>query len=294
MKPLLERVQETKPLVADGAMGSLLFARGLEPGECPEALNLSSPATLESVAADFLAAGAEIIQTNTFGGSPLKLAMYELDGKAAEINHAAVQAVRNAIGDRAYVSGSCGPSGTLLKPYGDTEPDALFASFLTQLRALIEAGVDVVCVETMTDLAEASLAIKAAKDIAPELPVMATMTFDPTPRGFFSIMGVSIEQAVAGLREAGADIVGSNCGNGIEKMVEVAREFRQHTDLPLLIQSNAGMPETKDGELVYNETPEFMAEQAAALIEIGVSIIGGCCGTTPDHIRALRAMVDDR
>jgi 5-methyltetrahydrofolate--homocysteine methyltransferase len=165
-------------------------------------------------------------------------------------------------------------------------------SFRRQIRALCESGVDVICVETMIDLAEATLAVKAAKDISPDTPVMATMTFDATPKGFFTVMGVNVEQAASGLRAAGADIVGSNCGNGIENMVRIAAEFVRHTDLPLLIQSNAGLPEMKGGELVYGETPEFMADKARELVALGVSIIGGCCGTTPEHIAALRRMLD--
>jgi 5-methyltetrahydrofolate--homocysteine methyltransferase len=197
-------------------------------------------------------------------------------------------------GDKAFVSASCGPSGKLLVPYGDTEPDVIFESFRRQLEAAVEAGVDVVCVETMTDLAEASLAIKAARSVSSTVPIMATMTFDPGPRGYFTVMGVSVEAAAKGLEEAGADIVGSNCGNGIEKMVEIAGELKRFTKLPILIQSNAGMPELRDGVPVYPESPEFMAEKAKALVDMGVAVIGGCCGTTPEHIRALRAMVDQR
>jgi 5-methyltetrahydrofolate--homocysteine methyltransferase len=144
----------------------------------------------------------------------------------------------------------------------------------------------------MTAVEEAKLAIKAARDVNPDIPVMATMTFDATPRGYFTIMGVTVEQAAAELMGAGADVVGSNCGNGIEPMIVIARLFRACTDRPLLIQPNAGLPETKNGELVYSETPEFMAEKARELIAAGVSIIGGCCGTTPEHIRALRQTVD--
>jgi 5-methyltetrahydrofolate--homocysteine methyltransferase len=179
----------------------------------------------------------------------------------------------------------------MLLPYGDLEPDAMRGAFERQLGAVLGEGVDVVCVETMTDLNEAQIAIQTARRLSPDTPIMATMTFDPTPRGFFTVMGVSVEQAAHGLAEAGADIVGSNCGNGIENMIKIAAEFRKHTDLPLIIQSNAGLPEMRDGQAVYTETPDFMAEQARQLLDIGVQIIGGCCGTTPDHIRALCTMV---
>lgn len=292
MKPLLERLKSPGVLVADGAMGTMLLQRGLESGQCPERMNLEKPEVLTEIARRYLEAGADIVQTNTFGGSPLKLAQYGLDVRTEEINVAAVRAVRVAIGDRAYLSASCGPSGQLLKPYGDVEPEAMAESFGRQIRALAAQGVDMICVETMTDLNEAVLAIKAAKEIAPDIPVAATMTFDPTPRGFFTMMGVSVEQAIKGLVEAGADIVGSNCGNGIENMVRIASEFSAQTDIPLLIQSNAGLPELKDGVAVYSESPEFMAEQCLKLIDCGVKIIGGCCGTTPEHIAAIRHRVD--
>lgn len=293
MQPLLDRVAAGEVLIADGAIGTLLLERGLAPGACPESFNLSHPELLEEIARAYLQAGAEIIQANTFGGSPLKLARYGLDDQTEAVNRAGVAAVRRAVGHRAYVSGSCGPCGKLLKPYGDTEPTVIRAGFERQLRALAEAGVDLFCIETMTDLAEAVLAVRAAKAIAPALPVLATLTFDRTRRGFFTLMGNGIAPAAAALTEAGADLVGTNCGNGIEAMIEIAREFRRGTDRPLIIQSNAGLPEMVDGVAVYPETPEFMAERARELLAIGVSILGGCCGTTPAHIAAFRAMLRD-
>ncbi len=293
MKNLLERLADHEILLADGAMGTMLFERGLQPGDCPERINLKKPEILEEIARLYHNAGADIIQTNTFGGSPLKLAQYSLDNKTEEINIAAVQAVRRAVGKRAYISGSCGPCGKLLKPYGDTDPVDVLEGFARQMKALIGGGVDMICIETMTDLAEAKLAIKAARSISSSIPVAATMTFDSTPRGFFTIMGTTIERAAVELIEAGADIIGSNCGNGIENMIKIASEFKKHTNHPLLIQSNAGLPELHGDRPVYPETPEFMAEKSRELLEIGVNIIGGCCGTTPDHIAAMRKVIDE-
>ncbi|MFH1893879.1 MAG: homocysteine S-methyltransferase family protein [Candidatus Zixiibacteriota bacterium] len=292
MTDLLQRINSGEILIADGAMGTMLFERGLESGQCPERLNLDRIDILEDIAKSYLKAGADIVQTNTFGGSPLKLALYSLDARTEEINRNAVRAVRNAVGHAAYVSASCGPCGMLLLPYGDAAPDDVLLGFERQLEAITAEGVDMICIETMIDLGEATLAIKAAKRIAPSIPIAATMTFDSTPKGFFTIMGVSIQQAVDGLTEAGADIIGSNCGNGIENMVKIAVEYRRRTELPLIIQSNAGLPEMQDGKLIYRESPEFMAENCRLLIDAGVSIIGGCCGTTPAHISAFRRVVD--
>lgn len=292
MRDFLSRVQSGEVLVSDGAIGSMILGRGLSAGDCPESVNLSNPDMLEEIAQRYLDAGAEIIQANTFGASPLKLSMHGLQAEAVEINKNAVEAVRKAVGGRAYVAASCGPSGHTLKPYGTTDPADVRESFETQLKVVIEAGVDIICVETMTDLTEATLAIKAARSITETIPITAAMTFDPTPRGFFTIMGVDIKSATSGMAEAGADLVGSNCGNGIEKMVEIAKEFEKETTLPRIIQSNAGLPELDGGQVVYRETPEFMAEKAKDLIASGVSVIGGCCGTTPDHIRAIRKVVD--
>ncbi len=291
MKPLLERIRQGEIIVADGAMGTMLAERGVDISGCVEEVNLSRPEVLEEIAALYLEAGAEIIQTATFGASPVKLSMYSMEHKTGEIIGNAVAAVKKVVDGKAYISGSCGPSGRLLKPYGDADFEELSDSFKTQMKFLIEAAVDIICVETMTDLAEAILAVKAAKEIDATVPVMATMTFDPTPRGYYTIMGVNIPYACEQLKEAGADIIGSNCGNGIERMVEIAREFNTHTNLPIIIQSNAGLPEMINGRPVYRETPDFMAEKTKDLISAGVSIIGGCCGTTPEHIAAIRRVV---
>lgn len=282
----------TGVLVGDGALGTMLLARGLPPGAPPESMTLTHREVLQEIARMYLDAGADLLTTNTFGGSPLRLALHQLDHEVDAINRDAVNAARAVAGDTAYVAGSCGPSGRLLEPYGDTTSEQMAESFHRQMESLAGAGADCVIVETMTDLTEAALAVRAAKDVAPATPVLATMTFDPTPRGYFTVMGVSVAAAADGLAEAGADAVGSNCGNGIEHMVAIAREFRRHTTLPLVIQPNAGLPRTVGRETVYDETPEFMAERARALLDLGVAVIGGCCGTTPAHIAALRAMVD--
>jgi 5-methyltetrahydrofolate--homocysteine methyltransferase len=215
-----------------------------------------------------------------------------LADRVESINREGVGAVKRAVGDEVVVSLSCGPTGRILVPYGDCEPEVVYESYRQQIGFAVDAGVDAVTVETMIDLEEAKLAVKAAKSVSTALPVLATMTFDPTPRGFFSVMGVSIEKAARGLDEAGADVIGSNCGNGIEKMVEIAGEFTRVSRIPVLIQANAGLPELRDGVAVYPESPAFMAERTAKLVDLGVAVIGGCCGTTPEHIRAFRQVVD--
>jgi len=292
MAALLDRLHERKVLVADGAMGTMLFQRGLSPGECPERINLEHPEILEEIARLYVEAGAEIIQTNTFGGSPLKLAMYHLDDKTEEINVAAVRAARKGARGRAFVAASCGPCARLLKPYGDTDPAEVQAGFERQISALVSERIDMISVETMTDLHEAVLAVRAVKAVAPSIPVSATMTFDSTPRGFYTIMGVTVEQAAKGLADAGADIIGSNCGNGIENMIGIAAEFRKYSNLPILIRPNAGLPRMTEGVLIYPESPQFMAEKCREMLQLGVRIIGGCCGTTPEHIRAFRSEVE--
>jgi 5-methyltetrahydrofolate--homocysteine methyltransferase len=290
----LERLAAGETLCGDGAWGTQLMARGLAPGDCPESMNLDEPGVLAEVASLYLEAGADLITTNTFGGSPLKLGSHDLDDRVEEINRTAVEVLGPVTRDRAYISASVGPTGKLLEPYGDTPQEVVAEAFGRQIGALIQAGADIVCIETMIDLREAELAVRAARSFSTDVPLIATMTFDATPRGFFTTMGTTVEQACATLVEAGADIVGSNCGNGIDTMIEIAGEFTRHASVPVIIQSNAGLPENRGGELVYPESPDFMAERVSRLMDLGVGIIGGCCGTTPDHIRAIRAAIDSR
>jgi 5-methyltetrahydrofolate--homocysteine methyltransferase len=294
MKTIMERIQNGDVLVGDGAMGSLLMATAgdLIKGTCPEAVNLARPEILETIAKLYLDAGADIIQPNTFGGSPLKLADYKMEDKMAEINSAAVRAVRKVVGKKAYISASVGPSGKLLAPLGAVSEDEMFDSFSRQVKVLINHEVDILCIETMIDIKEAVLAIKAIRDISKTIPVMSTMTYNPSPRGFFTVMGVTIGKAAKEAEAAGADIVGSNCGNGIENMVLIARDYQKQSKLPLIIQANAGLPELKDDKPVYPESPEFMAGKIKDLLDAGVVIVGGCCGTTPGHIRAFRQAID--
>jgi len=293
MEDFRTRLGRGDAILADGAIGSLLMARGLARGAAPESFNLSQPQLLEEIARLYLDAGAEIIQTNTFGASPLKLASYALADKTTAINQSAVAAVRRAVGERAYVSASCGPSGRILKPFGDTEAEEMYVSFRTQMQAVIGAGADIVCIETMSDINEARLAVRAARSVSTTIPLMATMTFEATPRGFFTIMGVSIAAACSELEKAGADLIGSNCGNGSLQMIAIAIEFNKFSKLPLVIQANAGVPELRQGRVHYPETPEMMAEMSKELLAAGVAVLGGCCGTTPDHIRAMRPVLDE-
>jgi len=292
MENILERLRRGDAIVGDGALGTMLMQRGLKHGDPPEGFNLAKPNILEEIASLYLDAGAEIITTNTFGGSPLRLQQFSLDTQTEAINQAAVEAARRAVQDRAYISGSVGPSSRIIKPFGDTEPEEVFVSFQRQIRALLDAQVDMICIETMTDVAEAVLAIKAARSLDSKIAVMATMTFGVTPQGFLTLMGSSIQKAAAALEKAGADIVGSNCGDGMENMVGIAREFRKHSRLPVAIQGNAGLPVAEGTTLVYPETPKFVATKAMDLLQLGVQIIGGCCGTRPEHIRAIRQVVD--
>jgi 5-methyltetrahydrofolate--homocysteine methyltransferase len=286
---LLERLRRGEVVVGDGAWGTMLIAEaGLPPGAPPERVVLDAPEVVRAIARRYLEAGAEILTTDTFGGTPLRLAAHGLAERCEEINRRAVELARAAAGGRALVAGSVGPTGTLLAPLGPARPEEVEAAFERQLAALAAAGADLLCIETMTDLAEALLAVRAAKRVAPGVPVVATMTFDPTPRGIFTVMGVTPARAATALAEAGADVVGANCGNGIEGMVAVVADLARHAEVPVAVRPNAGLPQLVDGALTWPESPALFAAQAPALVTAGARLIGGCCGTTPEHVRALR------
>ncbi len=273
-------------LIADGAWGTQLAERGLEPGEPPESWVIYQPEAVRDVAADYVAAGAEIVLTDTFGGNRFKLEKADLADCLEEINRRAAELSKEAAGDDALVFASMGPTGEFMEPLGLVTEEEMIEVFAEQAAALVAGGADGLLVETMTDLGEAKAALAGAKQQF-DGPVVVSMTFDRGPKGYATMMGVRPEQAAEELQAAGADIVGSNCGQGIANIIEVAALMRQATDLPLWCKPNAGMPKLVDGRTVFTETPEETVSHFEALVEAGARIIGGCCGTTPEHIRAL-------
>jgi 5-methyltetrahydrofolate--homocysteine methyltransferase len=292
MGKILTRLNEKRLLVSDGAWGTFLQEKGLKAGECPESWNISHREEVMDIARLYVEAGADLIETNSFGANYFKLDYYELEDKVYEINHAAAEISRAAAGKDVLVLGSMGPTGKFLIT-GEVSEDDLFRVFETQAHALRSGGADALIVETMTDLEEAVLAVRAAKTTG--LDVICTMTFDLMPDGSYrSMMGVSPSDMVTPLLEAGADILGSNCGNGFLGMIDIVREIRSiHADIPILIHANAGLPVYENGLTRYPESPSFMANHVKELIEAGARIVGGCCGTTPAHIRAIRQKVDE-
>ena len=287
---ILERLGRGELLISDGATGTYLQAHGLEAGGCPEEFNVSHPEIVRGMAREYFESGSDMVLTNSFGGNRFMLKKYGHGDEVRELNRLAAEHAHSQAPPDRYVVGSVGPTGEFLEPLGEVTEEEMYDAFVAQVTALEEGGADAVVIETKTALEEATLAIKAAKENT-GLVVMSTMTFDKGPRGLFTMMGVTPEQAVNGLQDAGADVVGTNCGNGIEIMVELAQEMRGLTDGYLLVHSNAGIPAIVKGRIVYPETPAFMAEGFARLADMGINIIGGCCGTEPDHIRALAAAV---
>ncbi|OGP96075.1 MAG: hypothetical protein A2157_18975 [Deltaproteobacteria bacterium RBG_16_47_11] len=274
-----------KVLIADGGWGTELIKNGLKPGEIPEAWNIERSEGVRAVAVSYVKGGADIILTNTFGANPLKLARAALEHRTAEINYLGAKISREAAGDCALVFGSIGPTGELMEPLGTVTETQMVKCFAEQTKALGAGGVDGIVIETMTDLTEAKAALRAARE-STSLPVVVCMTFDKKQRGYATLMGVRPDQAALELERAGADIVGANCGAGIDHMIEVTRQMRSATVLPIWCKPNAGLPEFVDGNTVYRETPEKMASQLRTIVDAGANIVGGCCGTTPAHIHA--------
>lgn len=275
-------------VVTDGAWGTELQARGLASGECPDVWNLSYPERVEAVARAYADAGSQVILTNTFRANRIALAGAGLADRMEEINRAGVAISRRAAAGRAAVFASIGPSGKLLIT-GEVAPEDLRAAFAEQAHALAEAGADALVLETLADLDEARLAIAAARETG--LPVVASMVFDTGRMKDRTMMGATPEQVAEALTEAGADVVGANCGCGVAGYVEVCRRLRAATSLPIWIKANAGLPELVDGRPVYRMTATEFASYVPALREAGASFIGGCCGTGPEFIRAIKERV---
>jgi homocysteine S-methyltransferase len=283
----------SRPVLADGAMGTVLYARGIFINRCYDELNLSDPNLILSIHEDYLQAGAEILETNTFGANRFRLTRHGLASKVAEINAAGVKLARQAVdhlqekqAGTAYVAGSIGPLGVRLEPLGKTGLDEARAAFAEQIRALADAGADILIIETMPALNEAREALLAAEETAPQLPVLVMVTVDDESN---CLDGSSPQQAAALLTEWGADAIGVNCSTGPSTVLTAIEAMRSATTLPLAAMPNAGMPRAIEGRNIYLCSPEYMASFARKAIAAGAQIVGGCCGTTPNHIRAMRS-----
>ena len=280
-------------MLADGAMGTVLYARGIFINRCYDELNLSDPGLILAIHEEYLQAGAEILETNTFGANRFRLARHGLAGKMAEINTEGVRIARQAIehlkdkqAGEAWVSGSVGPLGVRLEPLGKTGLDEARQAFAEQIRALAAAGVDMLSIETMPALNEAHEALLAAQEVAPDLPVLVMVTVDDDGN---CLDGASPQQAAALLTEWGAGAIGVNCSTGPTNVLTAIEAMRPATSLPLAAMPNAGLPRNVEGRNIYLCSPEYMASFARKAIQAGVQIVGGCCGTTPNHTRAMRS-----
>ncbi len=298
---ILQRLHGGEILVCDGAMGTELQKRGISSGGCSEEYNVTHPGVIRDIYADYFLAGSDMIETNTFGCNRFRLHSHNLEHRLQDLCTHAVALAREAMeiarsngrNGVLYISGSVGPTGTMLEPVGDALEADVYEAFAEQIAALAAAGVDVIQVETMMAIEEALLAVRAAKEHS-ALPVIATMTFEQHGSSFSTMWGVSVEDAVRALTDAGADVLGANCGNGFDEMIGIIGAMRPLTDKPILAKANAGMPVMTDGVAVYHETPDIIRPKAERLLDLGVNIIGGCCGTGPDHIRTIRELVTTR
>ncbi len=283
------------PILADGAMGTMLFSNGLEFGDPPEVWNLIHPDVIRRVHRGYLEAGSSILLTNTFGGNRFRLALHGLEGRVDELNRTAAILLRSevdAAGGEVLVAGDIGPSGQIMSPLGTLEFDEAVDGFAEQARALVAGGADVLWIETMSALDEIHAAIEGARTAAPEIPIIATMTFDTRGR---TMMGVTPEQATEALVGWGVQAIGGNCGNGPEELVPViAKMHAAAPDAVIVAKSNAGIPELVDMRTVYRAAPEEMAARGVEFRDAGARIVGACCGSTPAHLQPMAKRVSAR
>jgi len=292
IKSILERIQ-TNVILLDGGMGSSLIAKGLAHGEASDTWNLTKPDVVKEIHLLYREAGSQVLQSNTFGASPFRLKSMGEEKLFEEINQVGVEIVREAAGGELFIAGNLGPCGAILSPYGDADPIEVMDSFIAQSEILANAGVDYISIETMMDLEEARIALKAAKKGAPGLPVSVTMVFEKKRGEFYSPMGNNAGDSVKMLVEEGADIVGANCSMGSAEMVEMCPAIVEKVNAPVVMKPNAGLPDTQSGrELTYKQSPSEFADHILMMVGRGARLVGGCCGADHRFIAEISKLIN--
>lgn len=292
MKPDIRDLVRQRLVLYDGGMGTMLFAAGLLDGESPEPWNWEKPAVVDAVYRAYYEAGSDVVQTNTFGGTPIKLSERDLQDRTYEANYTAARNLKAICPADRYTAGDVGPTGKFMKPMGEHTREEFEAAFEAQVRGLVDGGVDLISIETMYSLQEALCALRAARKVC-DLPVVVCMTFDRNPRGFFTLMGETVPVCLKALEDHGADIIGSNCSHGSPVYIDLARLLRDSTDLPVIVQPNRGKPVLEKEAMAYKQTAAEFVADAGTIATLGVNVMGGCCGTTPEFIALLRSALRD-
>ena len=288
---ILNDIKDKKIFLLDGATGTYLQNHGLEPGGCPELMNKENPKIISSMADIYFKNGSDIVLTNSFGGTKYRLRHYGLENEVYELNKQSAMLAKEEAEkySEKFVFGSIGPTGEFLEPLGSVTESEMYDALANQMKGLFEGGVDGFLIETQIATEETNLAIKVAKENF-NILILASAVYDKGPKGYFTMFGLTPKESLEIFFEAGAHVVGTNCGNGSENMVEIAKQLRSLTNYPLLVQANAGIPKIKKQDIIYPETPEFMQERYRELIMNEISFIGGCCGTNSEHIRLFQEL----
>ncbi|MBU0519650.1 homocysteine S-methyltransferase family protein [bacterium] len=290
--PITERIHQRPPLLFDGGFGSRLISMGLPSGMAPEAWVLENPDKIQQVHGEYVAAGSDVIVACTFGGNRIRLEKVGLEDKVTEVNLKAVELAKAASQDTTYIAVDLGPTGEFFEPHGALTETVAQEVYEEQAGLLAETGIDFFMLETFYDLKEAQICLSACQKMAPQIPVGVTLTFNQTPRGFFTVMGNPAAESLNELAANGAFLVGANCTLEAEGMAILAAELKQKVSAPLLFQANAGSPQIKAGDVVYPQGPEEFAEFGKTMLSLGIQAIGGCCGSTPEHIIQLRQIIN--
>lgn len=280
----INELLKNKPLFFDGGMGTSLQKKGLKAGEAPEKMLLTNREIVTEVHKKFISAGSNIIETNTFGGNRKRLIHSQLENKVKDVNQIAAEIALQAAEGKALVAGSVGPLGELIQPYGELSKEEALEVYFEQINTLIISGINIILIETMISLEEAIIAIKAAKECKAKI-IGVTFTFEKGVDNFYTSFGETIDVIVEKMEIINVDFTGSNCGYGFEDILEIGKKFKVVTDLPILLQPNAGLPEYRNGEMFYPESPNQFSSFTKKANDLGIAFIGGCCGTTDEHIR---------